>query len=136
MPERKSAEITSSEDLRRAEIIAAGKKATRELAVAQQAAQKAWRDWRLLGTHKDEWGKDTVSRQYEAEFRRVPKPGSDRNPDGSPCAPLMIEQRIDSAHPEHAKLKEIAEAADRHVLDLQDDLDIYTALVGNIRRSR
>jgi hypothetical protein len=137
MPERKSDNITNSEDLRRAEIIAAGKKAQRSLAPAQQAAQKAWQDWRMLGTFKNEQGQITVSRQYEAVTRRVPKPGSDRNPDGSSCTPIMMEQRVDDeVHPEHARLKAVAEAADRHVLDLQDDLDIYTALVGNLRRSR
>lgn len=135
--ERKSDQITSheaSEDMRRADIVMRGKKAVREINGAKLAAQKAWNEWRNLGTYKTPEGHVTVTQQYLAETIRVPKPGSDKLPNGQPCQPIMIEQQTGNEHPEHRRLREIAEAADRHVLDLQDDIDVYTAFAGNIGR--
>ncbi len=127
-----------SDDISRAKIIMAGKKAQREINGAQLDAQRAWEAWRMYEATFD---KDTgsVNSKIAAAFEWSHKP-SIRNPDGSVEAGVRFQKLTGEEHPEHKRLREIAEAADRKVLDMRDAMEIYTALAPQIanmgRRSK
>jgi hypothetical protein len=112
-----------SDDLRRVEILRAGRKAEREIGPARTAAQTAWNAWRSYGTYKTLEGH--VTSTVTMPFIRTMKPGSasPENPAG-----IMAEIQTDGEHPEHARLKALAEAADRHVIELDDAIADMKAL--------
>jgi hypothetical protein len=96
-----------------ADILQAGNEATDQLSAARTLSQKSWNDWRNLETYVLPTG-ETQSR-IPMPSVRMAKPGS--NPDGA--TPVMAEIQLDDQHPEHARLKKIAEEADRKVLELE-----------------
>ena len=127
------AETRDDADLRRAEIVAKGKKAQREIGSARIAAQKAWQEWRMHGTFRAPDGQINQKPEYAAQYILTTKPGV-RLPNGDVEPGVPYQQLTGFEHPELKELKEKAEAADRHVLELQDDLDIFTALVPSVMR--
>jgi hypothetical protein len=111
-----------NDELEKAKIIKEGRAAERAINGARLAAQQAWNDWRNYGTYKTPEG-HTTSKILAPTIQMV-KPGTTKG--GQPG--IMIQVQTDGEHPEHKRLREIAEAADIKVLDLEDTLAMYAAV--------
>jgi hypothetical protein len=122
--------MTSEEGLEKARIIKEGRAAERKINGARLAAQKAWNEWRAYGTYKTPEGH--VNSTVSAPVVSMIKPGTDKNGQTG----IIIQVQTDAEHPEHARLREIAEAADIVVLDLEDTLAMYAAVAPTVRKDR
>jgi hypothetical protein len=124
-----------SDDIQRAKIIMEGKKAQREINGARLDAQKAWQAWRDLDTYRNENG--TVNSKIAADFVLATKPGGN-DAFGGIIPGIQYQRLTGKEHPEHERLRKIAEEADRKVLELQDMIEIYSVLAPQMagRRSR
>ncbi len=123
----------SSDDLRRAEIIQKGRTAEREINGAVIAAQQAWQNWRMHGTYVTKDGHVAQKQEYAAKTERAYKQGV-MLPDGTREEGVYYERLTGEMHPDLQALQSLAEAADRHVLALKDDIAIATALRGVTRK--
>jgi len=110
-----------SEEMEKAMIIKRGKVAAREINGARIAAQQAWNNWRNYETYKTPEGHVT-SRVVLPTVQRLSREG------------VLHQIQVDSEHPEHKRLREIAEEADRRVMELEDDLEIYAAVAPQVAR--
>lgn len=120
----------SDETMEKAQIIKRGRAAERLINGARIAAQKAWNDWRSYGTFKTPEGH--VQSTVMMPTVQMIKPGTQKN--GQPG--IVIQVQTDTEHPEHKRLREVAEAADVVVLELEDDLEVYAAVATNIGKKR
>ena len=132
-------------DLLRANIVRDGKKAERALEPARQDALKKWDAWRNLDVFKV---KDARTGEMKTVFQphhpakqntgMTYEPGRDDH--GNPIMVEVYSTKLagnDEQYPDLVELREAAEAADRHVLDLQDAIDIMRAMVPvTLNRSR
>ena len=124
-------------DLLRATIVRDGKKAERQIEPARQDALKKWDAWRNLDVFKV---KDARTGELKTVFQphhpakqntgMTYVPGRDEHGN-----PVMVEEYSnklsgnDEQYPDLVVLREAAEAADRHVLDLQDAIDVMKAMM-------
>ena len=111
-----------SDELEKAKIIKEGRAAERAINGARLAAQQAWNEWRNYATFKTPEGH--VTSTVLASTIQMTKPGTAK--DGQPG--IIMQVQTDAEHPEHKRLREIAEAADLRVLDLEDTLAMYAAV--------
>ena len=132
-------------DMVRATVVRDGKKAERAIEPARQAALKAWDAWRNFDVFK-------VRDARTGEMKTVFQPShpakqntgvvyeQSRDEKGNLVMIEVLRTNLsgnDESYPELAKLREVAEAADRNVLDLQDAIDIMRAMAPmTINRAR
>jgi hypothetical protein len=114
-------------DLRRVAILKAGRNAERLINATRIAAATAWGAWRNYGTYKTPEGQ--VTSTVLMPTIRTQKKGATAGEPG-----IMIETQLDTEHPEHHRLRLEAEALDRQVLELQDDIDAMNVVAASIRR--
>jgi hypothetical protein len=119
-----------SEEMEKAAIIKRGRNAERHINGARIAASTAWSAWRNYGTFKTPEGH--VTSTVLMPTVRMQKPNS--APAGQPG--IMIEVQTDTEHPEHKRLRELAEEADARVLEFEDDLEMYAAVAPQMGRRR
>lgn len=110
-----------SDEMEKALIIKRGRQAERQINGARLASQKAWNDWRAYETYKTPEGA-VQSRISSVTEARTTKDG------------MIRHIQVDHEHPEHKRLREIAEEADRHLQDLEDDLEVYAAVAGTFKK--
>lgn len=110
-----------TDELEKAQIIKRGRQAERQINAARLASQKAWNDWRAYETYKTPEGAVT-SRISMVTEARMTKDGA------------IHHIQLDREHPEHKRLREIAEEADRHRQELEDDLEVYAAVAGTVKK--
>jgi hypothetical protein len=126
----------ADDGLLRAKIVMEGKRAEREISGARMAAHTAWDTWRNIDVFK-------VRDPRTGDERTVFQPNHPaRHTQGARYVPshdesgnlVMIEELCysldgnDEGYPDLLALREAAEAADRRVLELQDQVDIMRAL--------
>jgi hypothetical protein len=126
----------ADDGLLRAKIVMEGKKAEREISGARMAAHTAWDAWRNVDVFK-------VRDSRTGDERTVFQPNHPaRHTQGARYVPsrdesgnlVMVEELCysldgnDEQYPDLLALREAAEAADRRVLELQDQVDIMRAL--------
>lgn len=120
-----------SEEMEKAAIIKRGRTAERQVSAARIAASTAWNAWRTYGTYKTPEGH--IQSTVLMPMITLEKWGSAPEP-GKPG--IMIQVQTDGEHPEHKRLREIAEEADRKVMEFEDDLEMYAAVASNVGRKR
>lgn len=117
--------MTKAVDSTQVEVLKAGRAAQREINAARLAASTAWQAWRMYDTYQTPEG--VVTSHVLMPSIKMPKPGSSK--DGQPA--IMAEIQTDGEHPEHKRLREIAETSDLRVLELEDQIMVMEVLIGS-----